>query len=88
MFIWDPAKEASNIAKHGLSFSAAYAFEAETAIMVDRTRMTDGEVRFALIGILYGRLHTLIYTVRDQDIRVISLRRANVKEEKLYEKNT
>lgn len=86
MLVWDDAKEKANIAKHGLSFSLAYDFDFDTAAEFDRSREDDGESRYALVGYLHGRLHTMIYTPRGNRIRVISLRRANRNEERAYEK--
>lgn len=84
MFIWDEAKSAVNKEKHGLSFESAYDFDWDAPVIVDRSRHADGESRFAAIGNLYGKLYTIIFTRRDDDIRIISLRRANAKEEKIH----
>ncbi|NDE90003.1 MAG: BrnT family toxin [Alphaproteobacteria bacterium] len=86
MFVWDKIKEDANIKKHGIAFAAAYDFENDSVIMFNRTRMADEEERFAAVGFIYGKLHTMIYTPRSADIRVISLRRSNRREEKDYEK--
>ncbi|MDD2324873.1 MAG: BrnT family toxin [Alphaproteobacteria bacterium] len=87
MFIWDDTKNASNKAKHRLSFEAAYDFEWATDIIIDRSRHNDGEKRYAAVGMLYGKLHTVIFTMRGDDIRIICLRRSNTKEEKTYAEN-
>ena len=60
-------------------------FDFDTALITDRTRKKDGEVRYAAIGFLYGKLHTLIFTKRGEVFRCISLRRANNAEEKSYD---
>jgi uncharacterized DUF497 family protein len=88
MFVWDDAKDAANKAKHGIGFDAAYEFDESTAARFDRTREEDGESRIAVVGYLRGKLHTMIYTRREEFIRIISLRRSNKKEEKAYEKAT
>ncbi len=85
MFVWDEAKNAANKSKHGLSFEVVEDFPWEASVIVDRSRHADGEERHAAIGMLYGKLHTVIFTWREDDIRIISLRRANAKEEKAYE---
>lgn len=84
MITWDETKNAANKAKHGVSFDAAHDFDWETDIIIDRSRHEDGEKRYAAVGNLYGKLHTVIYTWRDDDIRIISLRRSNAKEERTY----
>jgi uncharacterized DUF497 family protein len=74
--------------KHGLAFDAVYDFDWRDPLIVDRTRHTDGESRFAAIGLLYGKLHTVIFTRRAGDLRIISLRRSNAREEKDYGQRT
>ena len=89
MFIWDEAKSASNKAKHALTFDAVRDFDWETSIRIDRSRLDeDGEPRFAAVGWLYGKLYTIILTYRAEDMRIISLRRANKKEETSYEQES
>ncbi len=55
-------------------------------IIVD-DRRDYGEVRLQLWGLIDGRLHVAVVTPRGDDLRVISLRKANGKEVKRYEKN-
>ena len=85
MFVWDPAKAARNFAKHGVAFDSAWDFDWETAVVVDRSRRSDGERRQAAIGWLEDRLHTVIFTDRPEGVRVISFRRTNRAEERAYE---
>ena len=84
MFLWDETKNASNRSKHGLGFDAVYDFDWDTVLYADRSRHGDGERRLAAISMLYGKLYTIVFTPRENDIRIISLRRANKTEEKLY----
>jgi hypothetical protein len=85
-FLWDAAKAERNLAKHGISFEEAWEFDWEGAIVVDRSRREDGESRQAAIGILRGRVWTLIFTDRPEGVRIISFRRANAAEKRVYEK--
>lgn len=85
MFVWDPTKAARNFAKYGVAFDSAWDFDWETAVVVDRSRRSDGERRQAAIGSLEGRLHTVIFTDRPEGVRLISFRRANRAEERAYE---
>lgn len=87
MIEWDERKNAKNREKHGLAFEEADDFDFDSAIIVDRSRHADGEPRFAAIGFLHGKIHTMIYTRRHGRIRIISLRRANEMEERAYEEN-
>ena len=86
MFLWDEVKSESNRRKHGLGFEAAYDFDWEFAVKFDCSRSEDKEERLAAVGWLNGKLYTIIHTYRNGQIRIISLRRANVKEEKFYGK--
>jgi len=81
---WDEAKEAANRAKHGVSFASVASFEWRTAREVEDARYDYGERRWRAIGMIDGRLHVLVYTDRSDVIRVISLRKANAREEKAY----
>jgi uncharacterized protein len=84
-FVWDPAKAARNLAKHGIAFEEAWEFDWAGAVVVDRSRRMDGEMRQAAIGLLHGRVCTLIFTDRPEGVRVISFRRSNRAEEGVYE---
>lgn len=85
MFVWDEAKSRANKSKHGLSFDAVHDFDWDDPVIVDRSRHADGEKRYAAIGKLHNKLYTVIFTLRGDDIRIISLRRANDREEKIHE---
>ncbi len=47
-----------------------------------------GETRYRAIGFLEERLHALVFTETQVGIRVISFRKANQREERLYEEQT
>lgn len=85
-FTWDPIKAERNFAKHGISFEDAWEFDWASAVVVDRSRRVDGERRQAAIGLLRGRVCTLIFTDRADGVRLISFRRSNRSEERVYEK--
>jgi len=84
-FEWDEAKSRANRIKHGLDFAAALRFDWESALVADRTRHADGEPRFAALGILDAKLYTIVFTRRGRNVRIISMRRSNPKEEKAHE---
>ena len=84
-FEWDDAKAASNLAKHGVPFDfATRVFLDESIIDFDANRDADGEVRRKAIGLIEGRVFTVVYVQRKEAIRTISARRANVTERKAY----
>jgi uncharacterized protein len=84
---FDPAKDDANLAKHGLSLSAAERFDWDTALVIEDDRFDYGETRFYALGYIGSRLHTMVYAdVDDQDvIRVISLWPSVRSEVKRYE---
>lgn len=83
---FDPVKDASNRAKHGVSMEAAASFEWETALEREDDRFDYGELRFVAIGMIEERLHVMVFTEgSDEDtIRVISLRQAEKHEARFY----
>jgi len=46
------------------------------------------EDRFIALGLIRERLHSLVFTVRPDAVRVIGLRKANRREERLYGQKT
>jgi uncharacterized DUF497 family protein len=85
VFEWDEAKNGINREKHGLEFDAVFDFDWENALIADRTRHGDGEQRFAALGLYAGKMHTVVFTKRNRNIRIISLRRSDRREERAYE---
>ena len=86
-FIWDEEKEAINIAKHGISFSlAALVFSDLNRIEMFDTKHSGFEDRYITIGSVNDLITVLfvVYTERNQRIRIISARRANAKERAAY----
>jgi uncharacterized DUF497 family protein len=83
-FEWDPAKAASNLATHGVSFDSVTAFDLRTASIEPDMRRAYGEARMVAIGTIGDRVHVLVFTPRGDHIRVISLRKANDREVKRY----
>jgi uncharacterized protein len=83
-FEWDEKKNQSNLTKHGLSFEdAALIFEGKT-ISFEDDRENYGENRFITLGELRGRVIVIVHTQRDVVRRIISMRKANEREKKIY----
>jgi uncharacterized protein len=82
---YDDAKDEANRAKHGLSLDKADSFDFETALIAEDTRRNYGEARFRALGLIDDRVHALVFTMRGDMLRVISLRKANARETRLYE---
>lgn len=81
---FDPAKQATNVAKHGVWFSTADDFEWETAQVAVDGRQGYGEPRLIAAGLIGSRLHVLTFTLRENAVRIISLRKANQREVRRY----
>jgi len=81
---YDPAKNKLNITKHGVAFEEIEFFDWSTAFIYEDKREDYGEERRIAPGFIHQRLHVLIYTTRKQALRVISLRKANERERRVY----
>jgi hypothetical protein len=88
VFVWDEAKRESNLRKHGLDFRDAHlVYENPDKCTYDSSR--EGERRWMDIAfaVVKGRLLTLVYTERGDDVRVISFRPASRDEREQYEQD-
>ena len=85
-FVWDEAKRIANVSRHGIDFPVITRFDWESALIWQDVRREYGEPRFIAIGRIGVRLHVAVYTPRENQVRIISLRKANQKESKRYEK--
>jgi uncharacterized DUF497 family protein len=82
---FDPAKDAKNREKHKLSLAEADGFDFTTAVVIVDDRKEYDETRYIAYGYLAQRLHVLVFTMRGGVRRVISLRKANKKEQANYD---
>lgn len=78
---FDPAKDAANVLKHGISL--ARAADLDVRIFVSDSSRFD-EPRYRLYGLIDGHWHCLVAADRGTSVRAISLRRAGPKEVKRY----
>ncbi len=86
---FDPAKSDANVRARGLPFSLVRdEFEWSSALVIEDTRKDYGERRFRALGLIGTRLHAVVYTPRPAGMQVISLRKANRREEKRYATQT
>lgn len=87
IFEWDRAKAESNLRKHGISFkAAATAFGDPLSIAIADPNHSDLEDRCVLVGsTLRGQLVVVVHTDCDDNIRIISARRATRREIQTYE---
>jgi uncharacterized DUF497 family protein len=74
-YTWDDAKRQTNLAKHGYDFADAHQVFAGPTITVEDAR-DYGEQRFNTTGFLGLSIVTVTHTETDDEIRVISIRKA------------
>ncbi len=82
---WDESKRQFNFDKHGLDFGDASDFDWEQALVVRDDRFEYPEIRYIAYGFFQDRLTALVFTLRRESIRLLSWRKANSREGKLYE---
>ena len=83
-FTWSERKRAVNLREHGLDFvDAPRVFEGLTFTYED-DRLAYGEQRFITLGLLAGVPVSVAHTESDDEIRVISFRKATGREEKRF----
>jgi uncharacterized protein len=85
-FEWDEAKNRLNLAKHGLSFEDAELVFAGPCVTFVDDRLDYGELRLISLGMLAGRLVVIAHAPRGNATRIISMRKGNRREQKLYQK--
>jgi uncharacterized DUF497 family protein len=83
---WDPRKAASNFTKHGVHFADSVGvFEDDLAITIED--VSTHEERFKTLGVDFlARLTVVVYTHRDETIRLITAKRANARQRALCER--
>ncbi len=85
MIEWDEAKNRLNTEKHGVDFETACRIFDEPVVTVTDDRFDYGEVRKISIGTIGGTVFlTVVHTNRNGRTRLISARRANCAEKRIY----
>lgn len=86
MYEWDEEKSERNLEKHGLSFvDAEIVFSGPCVTFVD-DRFDYEETRLITLGILEGRVVVIVHAPRGENTRIISMRKANAREQRIYQK--
>jgi hypothetical protein len=86
-FEWDPEKAAANVKRRRIAFSeAASVLEDPLSTTFPDEVHSEEETRFLTIGASHrGRVLVVAHTERDDNIRIISARRATRREREFYE---
>ncbi len=88
-FEWDEAKSNACFEQRGFDFAYVLQLFLDPERLVRKDHRWDyGEDRFQLTGAIDARVFVLIYTARGASIRIISARKANLREVKDYENGT
>ena len=89
-FTWDTVKAQTNVSKHDVPFQFATQVFFDANVVIELERHVDGEERWQATGRVGDQLMLLVvHTSWDEDeveiIRIISARRAEKHEQKIYE---
>ncbi len=89
-FEWSQNKADLNIEKHDVSFQeAATVFNDPLSFTFPDSDHSIGESRYVIIGISrFGQLLVVAHTEREENIRIISARKATRQERKFYEEGS
>lgn len=81
---YDMAKNIRNIEERGLAFDLVENLDWNSAKIIEDIRKDYGDRRFRVAGLINGRLYIVVFTPRNDDLHVISFRKANAREVKEY----
>ena len=85
---FDPDKDEANRTKHGVQLLfGAQIFDDPDVAIVPTVRIGDEEERFKAIGVVGRRLWTAIHVWRGDVARLISVRRSNPGEQRIYDRD-
>ena len=84
---FNPKKDAANLKKHGVSLSEGDGVLNDPLAITVEDESAEGEQRFVTIGMnVFGALMVVVHTPRGDEVRIISVRKADPKERRAYEK--
>jgi len=84
---FDPKKDAANIKKHGVSLAEGDGVLNDPLALTVEDDAAEGEQRFVTVGMnAFGSLMVVVHTPRGSGSRTISVRKADPKERRNYEK--
>jgi len=83
-FEYDINKSHSNLDKHGIDFEEAQKLWSNPNTEIIYERSVDGENRFSIVGYIKERCFVAIFTLREGNIRIISVRRCRKKEKRRF----
>jgi hypothetical protein len=84
MITWDEDKRRNNIAKHGIDFVGAEVILDHPMLTREDDREYYGEQRLQSLALLEGRVVFVVWTERESGAHIISIRKADKHEQKIY----
>lgn len=87
-YIHDPKKRAANLKKHGYDFEdAPQVIESDRTVTFEDRRFDYDEQRFITLGVLRKEVVVITTAETDEEIRGISMRKAERNEQEIYYSN-
>jgi uncharacterized DUF497 family protein len=87
-YTFDPEKRAANLKKHGYDFEdAPQVIESGHTVTFEDRRFAYDEQRFITLGMLRGEVVVITTAETDEEIRLISMRKAERNEQEIYYSN-
>jgi uncharacterized DUF497 family protein len=87
-YSFDPAKQASNLKKHGFDFADAHrVIESGKTVTFEDRRFDYGEERYVTLGPLGDTLVVVVTAETEDRIRILSMRKADRHEQAIYREN-
>lgn len=82
---WDENKRNWTLQERGMDFASVADADWDNALTAEDSRSEYGEVRFVSLVSINNRLCVVAWCERGEKLRVISLRKANGRERKIYD---
>jgi uncharacterized protein len=83
---FDPKKDTANLREHGISLTEGDGVLSDPLAVTIEDESAEGEQRFVTLGAnTFGSLMVVVWTPRDDGVRIISVRKPTPKERRTYE---
>ena len=86
-FEYDENKSIKNKVKHKIDFAEAKSLWNDKNALIVPANIIESEIRYAIISKLNTKCYVAIFTIRNENYRIISVRRCRKNEEKDYANN-
>ena len=85
IYDWDKDKQKQTLIDRGVNFADVVRLNWDLALTREEKCQDYQENRYVTIAPIDDRLHIVVWCKRGKNIRIISLRKANQREEKFYD---